>query len=780
MAEYNALFDQHPWSYPTSQSTPFPPYPTDQLGLLDPNSHSTSAWSQQPLTTNPIDPNNWFTNNQSPQLQPLHSELHSHSPIQQQITNQSPLLSSLNQQQSVLLEGMTHQRQASRLSFDNGNPTTSPQQLDSPLSVSSNSNINYAPPPPPPGVHSFLSGFTSSNAYPPPVSQEDYLRLLKQTQPQTSNIFPPSAPSPSSASVRPDSSSSAHSSVNPYSSQPIASTSASSSNHPHQSFSLPPPAQFHHSSRTQHERTPSTNSSIRTSSQDRNSHQHHHLENQNQQPTSNSPARNPSSSYPTYPSPQQHSTIPYPLQQAPVPTQVVTVTETEYNPSEPYIPLAHPNHPHYHHFLAAQRHQQQQLNFAPPPSNSQTNQNTIPNSLGFCPPAPGPLLQFSAPANSSSALLSGLGNNSREIGAGSGGEELKLDSACLDSKGKAIENDQSGGAGGGSGGFVKPRRAGSSGGGGGGGEMNGSISSTTGGGGGRKRSYSANSPVPAAEATEERERNEGSEDPEEDDLVGGGGFGQSAQASTSTSSGAQLGGPGGPGGGKLILPNSIDPVTGYPRRQTEVPAVEDDPSVRPYGCNYCFLDRTKDASTRAYWSSRGKPLAENELRSWRTVKELREHSAREHRDRQDAIKDYEAELNENPELEKNGKGPEQPFRCALEPCGKTFKSLAGLRFHFQNASANGHFLVTMEKDTKTGEERPTKKFKSDVQPTGRELTCPVDRCPKRFKQSAGLAYHLSHTPNHPITEEDLSMFEATLQSKTRWWFRKLGLQFAKP
>jgi len=71
------------------------------------------------------------------------------------------------------------------------------------------------------------------------------------------------------------------------------------------------------------------------------------------------------------------------------------------------------------------------------------------------------------------------------------------------------------------------------------------------------------------------------------------------------------------------------------------------------------------------------------------------------------------------------------------------ESLAGLRFHFQNASANGHFLVTMEKDTKTGEERPTKKFKSDVQPTGRELSCPVDRCPKRFKQSAGSCLSLT-------------------------------------
>jgi len=47
-------------------------------------------------------------------------------------------------------------------------------------------------------------------------------------------------------------------------------------------------------------------------------------------------------------------------------------------------------------------------------------------------------------------------------------------------------------------------------------------------------------------------------------------------------------------------------------------------------------------------------------------------------------------------------------------------------------------------------------------------------------EEIGLAYHLSHTPNHPITEAELSTYEATLQSKTRWWFKKLGLQFAQP
>ncbi|GAA5862176.1 hypothetical protein JCM1840_001669 [Sporobolomyces johnsonii] len=205
-----------------------------------------------------------------------------------------------------------------------------------------------------------------------------------------------------------------------------------------------------------------------------------------------------------------------------------------------------------------------------------------------------------------------------------------------------------------------------------------------------------------------------------------------------------------------VAGGSIDPLTGYPRRQTEIPAVEDDPSIRPYGCNYCALDRAAGLGMPDEDDDGG-----GESVSWRTIKELREHSARAHKDRD---KD-------------EGSAMEMPFRCALDPCGKTFKSLAGLRFHFQNASANGHFFVTLEKDEETGEERATKKFKQEVKPSGRELACPVERCPKRFKQSAGLAYHLSHTPNHPISEAQLATFEPTLQSKTKWWFRKLGLEF---
>lgn len=312
--------------------------------------------------------------------------------------------------------------------------------------------------------------------------------------------------------------------------------------------------------------------------------------------------------------------------------------------------------------------------------------------------------------------------------------------------------------------------------------------------------------------------------------------GQQRSASAASASSSAAAGPSGSGSGRKrhspgadAVPSavsgpgaSIDPLTGYPRRQTEIPAVEDDPSIRPYGCNWCRLERGAGSAAKgkARAEGNGEEHDDDEETSWRTIRELREHAQRAHKERTAKAKqdDDEAVM------------MEMPFCCALDPCGKTFsasclgpfptffpltdssssqyaESLAGLRFHFQNASANGHFFVQLERDAATGEERATKKFKQEVKPSGRELKCPVGRCPKRFKQSAGayspeglclvwlprgldtdeercarlagLAYHLSHTPNHPITEAMLATFEPTLQSKTRWWFGRLNKAFDK-
>lgn len=327
-------------------------------------------------------------------------------------------------------------------------------------------------------------------------------------------------------------------------------------------------------------------------------------------------------------------------------------------------------------------------------------------------------------------------------------------------------------------GFVPPKKPSSAN--GRGGSASGSSTKTGAKSGRRKRSHGS------GDDGEEGPEGQDDEDIEDYNALGVDGgddeLGNSASSAftrqpVASGSNNQAGGRGSVGPGGVILPNTIDPITGQLRRQTEVPAVEDDPSVRPYGCNYCFLDRTVDPSIRAYWEQQER-MNDGYKVSWRTVKELREHNQSQHRERTERMKEHEQMLKDEGNIS-NGKGPDLPFRCALEPCGKTFKSLAGLRFHFQNASANGHFFVSVEKDHKTGEERALKKFKQDIQPNGRELSCPVDRCPKRFKQSAGLAYHLSHTPNHEVTEAMVATFENTLQSKTRWWFRKLGLEFAR-
>ncbi|GAA5879652.1 hypothetical protein JCM16303_004119 [Sporobolomyces ruberrimus] len=824
MTEYNS-FGFNPWGFPSGQQSPqFPPYPTDALNLLEQEGQPplNSAWTSWFPPASNQDPNDPRQDSQQlhrlPPVQPHANQSSAHnsnnylppplnhhkqSPFQSEGEARSALKNLVDGKQQPQPSSPKHslphphpssidalsqqQRQhpqlaRPRMSFDinshspaTTNPAESPRDsqnhqqqgspsLPNPPPSSSTSNV---------AMNSFLNGFTSSSAYAPPVSQEDYIRLLKQAAAQqhaTNSMFgfsapPPgsllnnsnSAPSPSSA--RPSSSSSNHS--HPLYPQPSTSNTAT--------FSLPTPAHFaqhqqqpsHHS--RPHERTPSANSSIRTSSNDR---------------VGGSVLDSPRGTYPTYPSPQQSLPLhplhlPHPHQHHHQQHQhsnpylpqhfshpgIPGIGGEGYNPSEPYIALQLPQPP------PLPQHQQPIPSHLLPSTSSSSpypGSNSpipggprpgpggiLPNSLGFCPPAPP---GTGRPAPSSLQYSStGQPQQHEEGGYGSDGTNREWNGK---GKGKMVD------------GFVPPRSGNSNNDG-----RAGSISSSN---GGRKRGY-------PGRGGGEGENNDQDDDEFVDEEGGGGGGGEDGgggaftrQPVASTSSQTEGGDPSKPT--SIILPNSIDPVTGQLRRQTEVPAVEDDPSVRPYGCNYCYLDRTVDPAIRSYWEQQ-EALHDGYKVSWRTVKELREHNQREHKERTEKLKEHEQMMKD--EGATNGKGPDLPYRCALEPCGKTFKSLAGLRFHFQNASANGHFFVTLEKDQKTGEERAMKKFKQDIQPNGRELSCPVDRCPKRFKQSAGLAYHLSHTPNHEITEALVSTFENTLQSKTRWWFRKLGLEFAQ-
>lgn len=112
-------------------------------------------------------------------------------------------------------------------------------------------------------------------------------------------------------------------------------------------------------------------------------------------------------------------------------------------------------------------------------------------------------------------------------------------------------------------------------------------------------------------------------------------------------------------GGSSLLVNS----NGTLRKRTEIPAVEDDPSVKPYGCNYpscpsllAHQNAVATAAAAAADSETGTVETDQAplpTISWRTVRELREHCAEHKRD--------------------GLEGGPLPFRCALDPCGKTFK-----------------------------------------------------------------------------------------------------------
>lgn len=109
---------------------------------------------------------------------------------------------------------------------------------------------------------------------------------------------------------------------------------------------------------------------------------------------------------------------------------------------------------------------------------------------------------------------------------------------------------------------------------------------------------------------------------------------------------------------------------GAPRKRTEIPAVEDDPSVKPYGCAFPSCLARLESGRDPYGPvviGAGRNSMTFVGESWfRTVKELREHCWIH---------------------KKAGEVPgETPFRCALDPCGKSFKVRSfGSSFSFAGA-----------------------------------------------------------------------------------------------
>lgn len=247
--------------------------------------------------------------------------------------------------------------------------------------------------------------------------------------------------------------------------------------------------------------------------------------------------------------------------------------------------------------------------------------------------------------------------------------------------------------------------------------------------------------------------------------------------------------------------NSTPYEGGPPRKRTEIPAVEDDPSVKPYGCFYpscmaALAGESGEGGGAAFKGKKGKKavlaqLVEGES-SFRTIKELREHCAIHKR---------------------AGEVPsETPFRCALDPCGKTFKVRPLSPFVWCSADEDGSTVargLAMALPERLCERPLSRLDRGGRGPTFEEVqgVRPVERSVRKVSYRrmlesvqagcrfvpivslvlladsdalpAGLAYHLAHANNHRVTEEMILTFSATLTSKVRWWYKKTGRAFAR-
>ncbi|KAG2076988.1 hypothetical protein BDR04DRAFT_1089273 [Suillus decipiens] len=150
------------------------------------------------------------------------------------------------------------------------------------------------------------------------------------------------------------------------------------------------------------------------------------------------------------------------------------------------------------------------------------------------------------------------------------------------------------------------------------------------------------------------------------------------------------------------------------RLSSDLPATND-PSIKPYACGHesCW-PVTAASSLACYTTSRG----------------LSDHNKSSH-----------------PE----DSGGERPYRCGLDGCGKSWKSINGLQYHLQISKA--HFqhaivssFVTSYIDGLTvpcAEASPAE----GEDKTKKQYSCPHKGCPNRYKQLSGLRYHLAH--GHP-------------------------------
>ncbi|KAG1754981.1 uncharacterized protein EDB91DRAFT_1276784 [Suillus paluster] len=178
------------------------------------------------------------------------------------------------------------------------------------------------------------------------------------------------------------------------------------------------------------------------------------------------------------------------------------------------------------------------------------------------------------------------------------------------------------------------------------------------------------------------------------------------------------------------------------RLSSDLPATHD-PSIKPYACGH-----------ESCWPS----TAANSLACYTTSRGLSDHNKSAHPE--DA-------------------GGERPYRCGLEGCGKTWKSINGLQYHLQISKAHfQHAIVsTFVTSYIDGLSVPSVEVSSSTgegdDKTKKQYSCPHHGCPNRYKQLSGLRYHLTHghPPDLPV---QLDLVPPALSRKLTEKMRKDG------
>ncbi|KAJ7596743.1 hypothetical protein C8J56DRAFT_296019 [Mycena floridula] len=143
-------------------------------------------------------------------------------------------------------------------------------------------------------------------------------------------------------------------------------------------------------------------------------------------------------------------------------------------------------------------------------------------------------------------------------------------------------------------------------------------------------------------------------------------------------------------------------------RLSSVMPLSDDQSVKPYVCGHSLC-----------W-----PAGENSSTScFRTSKELFEHNKSAHRDNEDT---------------------DRIFRCGLDGCQKSWKSLNGLQYHLQVST--DHFRHALSSRFSAGGSSGTVSDPGQAD-CNRPHACHHLNCFKTYKHASGLRYHLKH--GHP-------------------------------